>query len=1276
MPATAPYSPYVSKFKPNGTHLWTKYLEYPTYDLSQTMAKATPDGGFVIFSKFLIFNNLGVIDSFLYRLNKFDLNGNLIWGKLIHREVAGGSQKIDLQVAADGSIFVNASFVSKIDPSGNEIWSTDFTEFNLIRITPDGGLIGILPASNIHLIIKLKPDGTPDWASSFPASNFQLKDAIATPDGDIYILGQLSVLPVGVIHGALIRLNAVGQTIWAKSYRQIPVSSYFFSALNTGDNGDLIVAGDAKVDDPGMGPLKDYHILMSIDTNGVVMWNRHFLENLNMETVTKIPGAGFCMTAAKGWIFRVNELGNTQNCPGTPKNITVTDIPISTTDIQTNLPSFTPQFADEPLALTPVSASLDTLCAPSCLISVEICNNNLDDDGDGLFDCLDTQCNCEEERCASKTGNLWYFGDKSGLDFSTSPPTLLGNGQSSTTSNSATICDAKGNLLLYTDGKQIYNRFHQPMPNANILVGSLVFDVMIIPHPGQTGQYYVLANYDGGKTYYSLVDLTLDDGKGDVVPGQKNLLLVLDVQGMAAIKSCAFNGYWFVTRKFDVQGTFVSFRIDESGINNSPVFSPTNQPVGLVRQLKISPDGQQIACTYYINSVFDSSALSIYRFDPYSGGTITNPQLLGKFKDPFRAYGVEFSPNSRYLYASGTFPGNFQLVQYDLQGGNTQTIISSRIGISKLPGQTIAFLQLGPDHKIYAPTYSFFQPTAYFLDVIHKPNNAGLDCQFEHESLGITAFFPNGTAKDGTCNVIASILAQPEINLSPAAPDTICALGTPKLYELLSFSCGIDSITWTVAGLGAQIQPNFQSATIRYLNYGNGKLIVKAFSSCGNLSDTLDIWVIAPPSTPLNLGPDLEVCDNGVFTFNAGSGFTRYQWSDGSTDSTTTTLFPGVYWVNVWDACGNLQTDTIKVSIQQVSVLNVGTDLPQQCSGFSKTYTLPAGFSSWSWSPNQYLNCSNCPEVTISPETSTNWVVVAQTSEGCISVDTLQALIRDTLLFQLDTFVCQNEALIIFDSLLAPNSTTQFFQPAGSVGCDTLWTVNVAVREASSTAFSVTICNNETFLYLEEHLEPETITTFQFTNAVGCDSMVYITVNSFPSLTLSLPMDTSIRIGDAVALDAVATGSPTLNFSWSPPDGLSCLNCPDPVANPLDTITYTLEVTDANGCVMEKSVQVRVINECDIQVPNAFTPNGDGANDVFRPVLDPCVHTVTLWRVVNRWGQTVFEQYNIPAEDIQLGWDGQRNGEPHPSDVLIWMAEYELYNGERKIESGQVTLSR
>ncbi|HAD11384.1 MAG TPA: hypothetical protein DCF33_02990, partial [Saprospirales bacterium] len=590
IPVLTPFSPYISKFKPNGTHLWTKYLEYPTNSLSQALAKATPDGGIVIFSKHLSFDNSGLIDSFIYRLNKFDLNGNLIWGKLLHREPAGGGQKIDLQIASDGSIFVSASFLSKINPSGNEIWSTNLTGFDLIRLTPDGGLIGLIPASNVHLITKLKPDGTSDWTSSFPATAFQPKDAIAVPGGDIYLLGQLSVQPAGVIHGALVRLNAIGQTIWTKSYRQIPVSSYFFSAIHTGENGELIVAGDAKVDDPGIGPLKDYHLLMAIDTNGVMLWNKHFPGKLNIETLTRIPGSGFCITAAGGLIFRVNGLGETKNCPGEVKSITVTDIPYTSTGIQNALPSLSLQMVDEPLQLSPGTTYLDTLCAPSCLISVEICNNNLDDDGDGLFDCLDPQCNCEEERCASKTGNFWYFGNNAGLDFNSSPPAAIGNGKTNTDNTSATICDAKGNLLLYTDGKKVYNRFHQPMPNGELYTGLQVADAMIIPNPGQTGQYYVVANYGGGETFYSLVDLRLDDGEGDVHPVEKNIALTFNVQGMAAIKSCAFEGYWFVTRRFDAQGSFLSFRIDQNGLNPTPIVSPTNQPTGLIRQIKISPD--------------------------------------------------------------------------------------------------------------------------------------------------------------------------------------------------------------------------------------------------------------------------------------------------------------------------------------------------------------------------------------------------------------------------------------------------------------------------------------------------------------------------------------------------------------------------------------------------------------------------------------------------------------------------------------------------------------
>jgi gliding motility-associated-like protein len=126
----------------------------------------------------------------------------------------------------------------------------------------------------------------------------------------------------------------------------------------------------------------------------------------------------------------------------------------------------------------------------------------------------------------------------------------------------------------------------------------------------------------------------------------------------------------------------------------------------------------------------------------------------------------------------------------------------------------------------------------------------------------------------------------------------------------------------------------------------------------------------------------------------------------------------------------------------------------------------------------------------------------------------------------------------------------------------------------------------------------------------------------------------------------------------------------------LDTITYTLAVTDGNGCSAQGSVTLRVNEECRVRVPNAFTPNGDGSNDLFRPITDPCVHTVRLWKILNRWGETVFTQTNIPATDSTLGWDGNWDGKPHPSDVLIWVAEFEYYDGRRESQKGEVTLVR
>ena len=223
---------------------------------------------------------------------------------------------------------------------------------------------------------------------------------------------------------------------------------------------------------------------------------------------------------------------------------------------------------------------------------------------------------------------------------------------------------------------------------------------------------------------------------------------------------------------------------------------------------------------------------------------------------------------------------------------------------------------------------------------------------------------------------------------------------------------------------------------------------------------------------------------------------------------------------------------------------------------------------------------------------------------------------------------------------------------------------------------SVTLCPNLYFNYRGVLVPVDTVAFFHLIGYHGCDSVVTVTVFSHPPLNMILPMDTTIRIGASILLDTEISGTNPLNFAWSPKQSLSCSKCPDPIANPLESITYTLAVTDGNKCVYERRVNIHVNEECRTFIPNAFTPNDDGMNDRFRPIMDSCVQVVNFWRIVNRWGKTVFEQIDIPATDPNLGWDGNLNGKPYPADVLIWLAEFEYFDGRRESKRGEVTLIR
>lgn len=165
--------------------------------------------------------------------------------------------------------------------------------------------------------------------------------------------------------------------------------------------------------------------------------------------------------------------------------------------------------------------------------------------------------------------------------------------------------------------------------------------------------------------------------------------------------------------------------------------------------------------------------------------------------------------------------------------------------------------------------------------------------------------------------------------------------------------------------------------------------------------------------------------------------------------------------------------------------------------------------------------------------------------------------------------------------------------------------------------------------------------------------------------------DTAVLVGQTLPLNAVDIGnSGFTNFQWSPPAGLDNPSIQDPVATITGDITYTVTASTPTGCSATASIKIVAVTVSDMVVPNAFTPNGDGHNDVLR------VHMIGIkdfkyFRVYNRWGQQVFSTTNVG-----LGWDGTVGGQVQPLGTYVWIAVGLDFSGRTVARQGTVILIR
>ncbi len=334
-----------------------------------------------------------------------------------------------------------------------------------------------------------------------------------------------------------------------------------------------------------------------------------------------------------------------------------------------------------------------------------------------------------------------------------------------------------------------------------------------------------------------------------------------------------------------------------------------------------------------------------------------------------------------------------------------------------------------------------------------------------------------------------------------------------------------------------------------------------------------------------------------------------------------------------------------EVFINPSPVIDAGADTVI-CLKDSATL-VPSGGVSYTWLPATYLSCTGCTNPKAGPPKYFTYTVEGTDANGCKNTDTVAVNIKTkvTTIVGSGGEICQRETL----QLNASGASAYEWIPAAGLNNNRI-PDPVASPEQTTHYYVISY---------EGSCLPDT-------------DLVKVVVHPLPTVTAK--GEHTIVAGEPV--DLQASGSLIRRFEWTPAESLSCADCAAPTARPTQTTTYTVRVYTDFGCSDSDRVTVTVLcDQSQVFVPNTFTPNGDGQNDVFYP-RGAGLGTVRSFRIYNRWGQLVFERRGIALNDESSAWDGTFKGELLSPDAFAYVLEVFCDNGELMNIKGDVTIIR
>ncbi len=918
--------------------------------------------------------------------------------------------------------------------------------------------------------------------------------------------------------------------------------------------------------------------------------------------------------------------------------------------------------------------------------------------------------------------NNWYFGQNAGISFNTTPPTALTNGQVNTLEGCTTISDATGDLLFYTDGITVWNRFHNIMPNGTGLKGdpSSTSSALIVPQPNNPNVYIIFTvdephhfNADNSAStidgdgindgfMYSVVDITLDGGNGDVINSQKNIALVtydtsnsLDSlykcsEKITAVKSDDCDSFWVITHFVD---TFYAFKINSTGVDPTPVTSKigVTVPVSGYRRnalgyIKASPEGDQLAVAHFgFSTIAGGDAngkVLIYDFDNVTG-QITNEIELSNIDSP---YGIEFSQTGQRLYATYDIgpAGNGQsyMMQYDVSLADSQ-IASSGTRIRNQNNQQISSfsagaIQLGPDGKIYRSLFDIINQTGSHLGVIENPEDIASSIIYNERGILVNT---DGVRFPllGLPPFIQSIFAQTIDIINNGDPNNVnLSLCEGETYQLSYQNVPGATYNWFVDNVQIANTANFLDITTT----ANYRLEVDLNDGSCPLTGVANATFYEVPASIAStltqcdayqtIGDNITVFDLSLANDQLTGGNSNFSTQFFSDMPSAQAGFPEITNINTFQNNQNNQQLYARV------INNDNTN----CFSIA---TLTLQISTTSVSNAELRVCDDDGDedgfTTFNLSEANPQILFGITTPGLI----------------VSYYITPEDALLNRNPITTYTNVTQnsqgddmvYAKVENGVDCFGISTIQLFVVplpdiEEEEQYF---ICQNQSAIEIDTGIQPNNIPddftilwstgentdiisvaqagiyTVEVTNILtGCSKIR--TIEVIASSTANI---TSVEIIDALSNNLVTVNVEGLgNYEYAIE-----LEGEDSVPSYQDSPTFTnvpsgfhtVYVRDKNGCVPIATKDISVVG-----FPDYFTPNGDGFHETWNVEgISSEVMSGSLILIFDRFGK-LLKQLRAGG----VGWDGTVNGKLMPASEYWFKVELD----DGRILTGSFSLIR